>query len=43
MHAHLPPVDDIEPMKEVLTLFLCNGVTTIRGMLGHPRHLEAPQ
>lgn len=40
MHAHVPPVDDIEPMKEVLTLFLANGVTTIRGMLGHPRHLE---
>jgi imidazolonepropionase-like amidohydrolase len=27
-------------MKEVLNLFLNNGVTTIRGMLGHPRHLE---
>jgi hypothetical protein len=40
MHAHVPPVDDIEPMKEVLTLFAANGVTTIRGMLGHPRHLE---
>jgi imidazolonepropionase-like amidohydrolase len=40
MHAHVPPVDDIEQMKEVLTLFLCNGVTTIRGMLGHPRHIE---
>ena len=40
MHAHVPPVDDIEPMKKVLTLFLANGVTTIRGMLGHPRHLE---
>lgn len=40
MHAHVPPVDDIEPMKEVLKLFLCNGITTIRGMLGHPRHLE---
>lgn len=40
MHAHVPPVDDLEPMKEVLTLFLANGVTTIRGMLGHPRHLE---
>lgn len=40
MHAHVPPVDDIEPMKEVLSLFLANGVTTIRGMLGHPRHLE---
>lgn len=40
MHAHVPPIDNIEPMKEVLTLFLANGVTTIRGMLGHPRHLE---
>src|SRR5688500_15223516 len=27
MHAHVPPVDDIEPMKEVLKLFLYNGVT----------------
>ncbi|MEJ7766267.1 MAG: amidohydrolase family protein [Chitinophagaceae bacterium] len=40
MHAHVPPIDDIEPMKEVLLLFAVNGVTTIRGMLGHPRHLE---
>lgn len=40
MHAHVPPIDNIEPMKEVLLLFACRGVTTIRGMLGHPRHLE---
>lgn len=40
MHAHVPPIDDMEPMKEVLRLFLMNGVTTIRGMLGHPKHLE---
>lgn len=40
MHAHIPPTDDIESMKKVLLLFLANGVTTIRGMLGHPRHLE---
>jgi imidazolonepropionase-like amidohydrolase len=40
MHAHVPPIDDIEPMKEVLLLFAANGITTIRGMLGHPRHLE---
>ena len=40
MHAHVPPIDDLEPMKEVLKLFLYNGITTIRGMLGHPRHLE---
>jgi imidazolonepropionase-like amidohydrolase len=40
MHAHVPPSDDIESMKEVLKLFALNGITTIRGMLGHPRHLE---
>ena len=40
MHAHVPPIDDMEPMKEVLFLFAANGITTIRGMLGHPRHLE---
>jgi len=40
MHAHVPPIDEIEPMKEVLSLFVANGITTIRGMLGHPRHLE---
>src|SRR5689334_24384549 len=40
MHAHVPPVDDLEPMKDVLLLFAANGVTTIRGMLGHPMHLE---
>ncbi len=39
MHAHVPPIDDMEPMKEVLTLFVLNGVTTIRGMLGHPQHI----
>lgn len=40
MHAHVPPIDDLEPMKEVLYLFGANGITTIRGMLGHPKHLE---
>lgn len=40
IHAHVPPIDDIEPMKEVLMLYLTNGITTIRGMLGHPKHLE---
>ena len=39
MHAHVPPVNDIAPMKEVLQLFAVNGITTIRGMLGHPLHL----
>jgi imidazolonepropionase-like amidohydrolase len=27
-------------MKDVLFLFAANGITTIRGMLGHPKHLE---
>ncbi len=40
MHAHVPPTDDIQTSKEVLLLFAANGVTTIRGMLGHPLHLE---
>ncbi len=39
MHAHIPPNDNVEAQKEVLTLFAVNGVTTIRGMLGHPTHL----
>ncbi|WP_020596949.1 amidohydrolase family protein [Spirosoma panaciterrae] len=40
IHAHVPPNDDIQAMKDVLTLYLANGITTIRGMLGHPKHLE---
>lgn len=40
MHGHVPPVDDFEPMKEVLMLFALNGITTVRGMLGHPKHLQ---
>ena len=40
MHAHVPPIDDIEPMKKVALLFALKGITTMRGMLGHPRHLE---
>jgi imidazolonepropionase-like amidohydrolase len=39
MHAHVPPNGDIDQAKDVLALFLANGVTTIRGMLGHPNHL----
>jgi imidazolonepropionase-like amidohydrolase len=40
LHAHIPPIDDIDPMKDVLFLFAANGITTIRGMLGHAKHLE---
>jgi len=41
MHAHVPPgaqVTDAE-IARVLELYAVNGVTTIRSMLGHPRHL----
>ncbi|MEJ0033705.1 MAG: amidohydrolase family protein [Bacteroidota bacterium] len=40
MHAHVPPNGDLDQAKDVLALFLANGVTTIRGMLGHPNHLQ---
>ncbi len=40
MHAHVPPVNDLERMKDVVKLFALKGVTNIRGMLGHPMHLE---
>lgn len=41
MHAHIPtPRDgDDSRVKEVLFLYLSQGVTTIRGMLGDPYHL----
>lgn len=41
MHAHVPATGGEESrVQDVLDLFLANGVTTIRGMLGVPRHLE---
>ncbi len=42
MHAHVPPSADPprEELEEILFLFVANGVTTIRGMLGAPYQLE---
>lgn len=41
MHAHIPPPQaGDEVIDRVLSLFVVNGITTIRGMLGHPYHLE---
>ncbi|MDF9798097.1 imidazolonepropionase-like amidohydrolase [Catalinimonas alkaloidigena] len=41
MHAHIPsPPQSQELIDQTLFLYLSNGVTTIRGMLGHPLHLE---
>jgi len=41
MHAHIPggPSATDADMHRTLLLFAANGVTTIRGMLGEPRHL----
>lgn len=41
MHAHIPePPTAQQRIEETLFLYLSNGVTTIRGMLGHPSQLE---
>ena len=41
MHAHIPSRSRGEQYaRDILTLFLANGVTTVRGMLGEPWHLE---
>jgi hypothetical protein len=42
MHAHIPVArdGDDELVKETLFLYLSQGVTNIRGMLGNPYHLE---
>lgn len=41
MHAHIPSPDTSrERIDATLYLYLSNGITTIRGMLGHPSHLE---
>lgn len=41
MHAHIP--GSIAAAEEVLFLYAAAGVTTIRGMLGRPLHLELRQ
>ncbi|MEQ9298249.1 MAG: amidohydrolase family protein [Cyclobacteriaceae bacterium] len=41
MHAHIPiPQMGPNRVEETLLLYLTNGITTIRGMLGQPFHLE---
>jgi imidazolonepropionase-like amidohydrolase len=39
LHAHVPPGNS-PALERVLTLYVANGVTTVRGMLGEPSHLE---
>ncbi|MBX2815668.1 MAG: amidohydrolase family protein [Saprospiraceae bacterium] len=43
MHAHIPtPTEEgnTDLVYETLFLYLSQGITTIRGMLGHPSHLD---
>lgn len=41
MHAHIPPESQGEQrMLDALTLYLSQGITTIRGMLGQQAHLD---
>jgi len=41
MHAHIPGISrGKEYIEETLFLYISNGITTIRGMLGEPYHLE---
>jgi len=41
MHAHIPPPStDAKRIEETLFIYLSNGITTIRGMLGDSMHLE---
>ena len=42
MHAHVPDTGTPD-LERVFSLFVANGVTTVRGMLGRPSHLELRQ
>lgn len=42
MHAHVPDAESAE-LDRYFSLFVANGVTTVRGMLGRPSHLELRQ
>jgi hypothetical protein len=43
MHAHIPGPQNQAWRENVLFLYVAGGVTTIRGMLGHPTHLALRQ
>lgn len=40
MHAHVPGPEPAGYAEDVLLLYLGHGLTTVRGMLGQPAHLE---
>lgn len=48
MHGHVPPASSFGQLPErylndVLFLYVANGVTTVRGMLGYPHQLQLKQ
>jgi imidazolonepropionase-like amidohydrolase len=44
MHAHVPPgAPTEEQLADIMFLYVANGVTTIRGMLGAPYQIELKQ
>ncbi|MGQ0429417.1 MAG: amidohydrolase family protein [Gammaproteobacteria bacterium] len=40
MHAHVPGAEPAGLAEDVLLLYLAHGLTTVRGMLGQPVHLD---
>lgn len=42
MHAHIPHVTSTD-LERVLQLYVANGITVARGMLGRPEHLDLRQ
>lgn len=42
MHSHIPITEngDFSYVQDVMWLYLANGVLNVRGMIGHPSHLE---
>ena len=40
MHGHIPPNTNDAEITKVLAYYALNGVTVVRGMLGHPHHLS---
>jgi imidazolonepropionase-like amidohydrolase len=40
MHGHIPPMNNPQFVEDVLFEYVANGITTVRGMLGHPGQLE---
>ncbi len=41
MHAHIPSGEQPDSIIErTLFMYVARGITTVRGMLGHPKHLE---